>query len=161
MSPTTGDTALETLFPRTVDNTVRGSRLPLYAFGPIVAMSFARSLVHVFAPDSGAGSVAGADLAAAGADGARGMVFFLAQWGGGQLVLALVQLLVLVRYRALVPLCYLLLLVEIGLRMLVGQLKPMTFGHVPPGQVGNYVVGVFALAMLTLALRRAPSPADR
>ena len=59
VSPAADASVLEVLLPRTVDNTVRGARLPLYAFGPIVAMSFARSLVHLFAPDSGAGSVAG------------------------------------------------------------------------------------------------------
>ncbi len=144
---------LAKLLPTTVDNTVRGSRIPLYVFAPIVLASVARSIIHLFAPDSGAGSIAGVDLLAAGPLGARGIVFFLAQWGGGQLVLALVQVLVLVRYRSLVPLLYFLLLVEIGLRMLVGHIKPMTFGHVPPGQVGNYALLVIALAMLSLSLR--------
>lgn len=145
--------ALAVLLPATVDNTVRGSRIPLYVFAPIVVVSVTRSLIHLFAPDSGAGSIAGVDLPAAGSLGARGIVFFLAQWGGGQLVLALAQILVLVRYRSLVPLFYFLLLVEIGLRMLVGHIKPMSFGHVPPGQVGNYALLVIALAMLALSLR--------
>jgi hypothetical protein len=144
---------LAELLPATVDNSVRGSRIPLYVFAPIVVVSVARSLIHLFAPDSGAGSIAGVDLSAAGPLGARGIVFFLAQWGGGQLVLAFAQVLVLVRYRSLVPLFYLLLLAEIGLRMLVGHIKPMTFGHVPPGQVGNYALLAIALAMLALSLR--------
>ncbi len=133
--------ALATLLPTTVDNTIRGSRIPFRVFTMIALVSVTRSLIHLLAPDSGAGSIAGVDLAAAGPLGERGIVFFLAQWGGGQLVLALVQVLVLVRYRSLVPLLYALLLVEIGLRVLVAHLKPMSFGHVPPGQVGNYVLG--------------------
>jgi hypothetical protein len=150
---------LATVLPTTVDNTVRGSPVPLYVFAFIALTGLARSLIHIFVPDSGAGSIAGVDLEAADSLGARGIIFFLAQWGGGQLVEALVQLIVLVRYRSLVPLLYVLLLIEIGLRMLVGQIKPMSFAHVPPGQVGNYVLAVVAVAMLVVALRRScPEP---
>lgn len=155
MSGPNNQGVLATLLPATVDNTIRGSRIPTYVFVLVAIVSTARSLIHLLVPDSGAGSIAGVDLAAAGPLGAHGIVFFLAQWGGGQLVLASLQLIVLTRYRSLVPLLYVLLLAEIGLRMLVGHLKPMSFSHVPPGQVGNYVLATVALVMLAIALRRS------
>jgi hypothetical protein len=138
--------------------------------GPAVAAWFllatglvgvGRSCAHLFLADSGAGSVAGVDLAAATPLGASGIVFFLAQWGGAQLIEAVLQLVVALRYRALVPLMYLMLLIEVGLRMLVGHIKPLAFTHVPPGQVGNFVFLAVAVLMLTACLRRPHGAAGR
>ncbi len=61
---------------------------------------------------------------------------------------AFIQLLVAFRYRALVPLMYVLLILEMLLRMLVGQMKPITFAHTPPGEIGNYTILPLAAAML-------------
>jgi hypothetical protein len=108
-----------------------------------------RSCIHLLAPDGGAGSVAGMDLNVAGASG---IVFAFALWGSAQLLLAFVQLLVVVRYRALVPLMYLLLIAEILLRMLVGHMKPVSFAHTPPGAMGNWILLPVALLMLAWSL---------
>jgi hypothetical protein len=57
-----------------------------------------------------------------------------------------------------------LLLLEIVLRMFVGHFKPMTFGHVPPGAIGNCATLVLASAMLAVALvtgRRTIAAEDR
>lgn len=140
---------LETLFPAKVANQLRGSQIPFYAFVLYAILSTARSCIHIFAPDGGAGSIAGLDLSVPGADG---IVFAFALWGSSQLLLALVQLLVVVRYRALVPLMWLLLALEILLRELVGRLKPVTFAHTPPGAIGNQLVLPLALAMLGWSL---------
>lgn len=63
--------------------------------------------------------------------GAGGIVFAFALWGSSQLLLALVQVAVAFRYRSLVPAMYLLLALEILLRMLVGAMKPVSFAHTP------------------------------
>ena len=89
------------------------------------------------------------DLAVSGADG---IVFAFALWGSAQLVYALVQLTVAFRHRSLVPLMYVLFILEVLLRMLVGRLRPVTFAHTPPGAWGNYVMLPIALAMLVLSL---------
>ena len=119
---------LNILLPKQVNNRLRGSQIPLYVFALYTAISTVRSCIHLLAPDSGAGSIAGMDLNVAGASG---IVFAFALWGSAQLLLAFVQLLVVVRYRALVPLFYLLLIAEILLRMLVGHMKPVSFAHTP------------------------------
>jgi hypothetical protein len=137
------------LLPEKIDNHLHGSQIPLYVFTIYAGISTVRSCIHLLAPDGGAGSIAGMDLNVAGASG---IVFAFALWGSAQLLLAFLQLLVVIRYRALVPLMYLLLAVEILLRMLVGATKPVTFAHTPPGAIGNYILLPLALLMLTWSL---------
>lgn len=141
------NTALSILLPEQASNTVRGSRIPVLVFAVLAVISTVRSGIHLLAPDGGAGSIAGMDLSVAGADG---IIFAFALWGSAQLVYALLQLLVAIRYRALVPLMYVVLLVETGLRWFVGQTRPVSFAHTPPGAVGNWVWAVLSLVMLAL-----------
>ena len=108
-----------------------------------------RSLIHIFSSDGGAGSIAGMNLAVSGADQ---VIFAFALWGGAQLVYAILQWVVILRYRTLVPLMWCIQLVETLSRMLAGQLKPVAFAHTPPGAYGNYLLLPLALAMLALAL---------
>ena len=136
------------LFPAKADNTTYGPKLPVYVFALMAAVSTIRSLIHLLAPDGGAGSIAGMDLTTAGADG---IIFAFALWGSSQLIYALIQLLVVIRYRSLVPLMYALLILEILLRELVGQMKPVTFAHTPPGAIGNTILLPLAVLMLALS----------
>jgi hypothetical protein len=140
---------LAALLPAQADNTIRGRKLPVYVFAAIATISAVRSCIHLFAPDGGAGSIAGMDLSVAGADG---IVFAFALWGSAQLIYALVQLVVAFRYRSLVPLMYVLLILEALLRMLVGHMKPVAFLHTPPGAIANYVILPLGALMLTLSL---------
>jgi hypothetical protein len=111
-----------------------------------------RSCIHVFSSDGGAGSIAGMNLAVTGADE---VVFAFALWGAEQLIYSLIQWIVLLRYRSLVPLMWFVQLLETLGRVLVGRLKPVTFAHTPPGQIGNYAYLVLSVSMLMLALRSA------
>lgn len=123
-------------------------KLPVFVFAVIAVVSTARSLIHLFSADGGAGSIAGMDLSV---QGAEGIIFAFALWGSAQLIYAIIQLLVVIRYRSLVPFMYLLLIVETVLRMYVGQSKPVSFAHTPPGAIGNYVVLPLAALMLVLS----------
>jgi hypothetical protein len=136
-----------TLLPDKADNSFRGKKLALIVFTWIAVLSTLRSLIHMFAPDGGAGSIAGLDLAV---EGASGVIFAFALWGSSQLVYAGIQLIVAFHYRSLIPLMYVLLIIETILRMLVGGIKPVDFAHTPPGAFGNYVVLPVALVMLIL-----------
>jgi hypothetical protein len=138
---------LTSILPAKADNTIQGMKLPTYVFTLIAIVSTVRSCIHLLAPDGGAGSIAGMDLSVAGADG---IVFAFGLWGSSQLVYALIQLMVAFRYRSLVPLMYVLLILETLLRWLVGTMKPVSFAHTPPGAMGNYII--FPLAVLMLAL---------
>jgi len=139
---------LDALLPAVADNTVRVMKLPVYVFALIAIVSTVRSLIHIFSPDGGAGSIAGMDLSVAGA---QGIIFAFGLWGTAQLIYALIQLVVAFRYRSLVPFMYVLLIVETLLRELVGRLKPVTFLHRPPGAIGDYIVLPLAAVMLLLS----------
>ena len=146
------DRFLSVLFPSRADNVIRGMKLPVYFFALIAIVSTVRSLIHLLAPDGGAGSIAGMDL---NVPGANGIVFAFALWGSAQLIYALIQLAVAFRYRSLIPFMYLLLILETLLRMLVGRIKPVPFAHTPPGAIGNWVVLPLAVLMLALCFRQS------
>ena len=139
---------LETLLPAKADNTIRGSKLPFYVFILLATIGVVRSCIHIFSPDGGAGSIAGMDLSA----GANVIIFAFALWGAEQLIYALSQWVVILRYRSLVPLMWGIQFLETLGRMLVGRIKPVTFAHTPPGAIQNYIYLGLALAMLALAL---------
>jgi hypothetical protein len=139
----------ETLLPAKADNTIRGMKLPFYVFTLIAIISTVRSFIHLFAPDGGTGSIAGMDLSVTGASG---IIFAFALWGSAQLIYALIQLVVVFRYRSLVPFMYVLLILETLLRELVGHMKPVTFAHTPPGAIQNYIYLPLAVLMLVLSL---------
>lgn len=140
---------LELLLPTRIDNTVHGMKLPFYAFALYAIVSAVRSCIHLLSPDGGAGSIAGIDLSVAGADG---IIFAFALWGSSQLLFAMIQLLVVIRYRSLVPFMWLMLILEGLLRQLVGMMRPVTFTHTPPGAIGNQVVLPLATLMLVWSL---------
>ncbi|HNT26047.1 MAG TPA: hypothetical protein PKM21_16875 [Anaerolineales bacterium] len=139
----------EIILPAKIDNTLRGWKLPLYVFALYAMISTVRSCIHLLSPDGGAGSIAGMDLSVAGADG---IIFAFALWGSSQLLMAIIQLLVVIRYRSLVPFMWLMLILEVLLRELVGHMKPVTFVHTPPGAIGNQLILPLAVIMLGLAL---------
>ncbi len=142
-------TILETLLPAQADNTIRGSKIPFYFFILLAIIGTVRSCVHIFSPDGGAGSIAGMDLTVSGANE---VIFAFALWGAEQLIYVLVQWIVILRYRSLVPLMWGVQFLETLGRMLIGQLKPITFSHTPPGAYQNYIYLVLALLMLALAM---------
>ena len=142
---------LRALFP-VADQPYQGGRAPLLFLALSAFASTARSLVHLLAPDGGAGSIAGINL---GVAGGANIVAVFGQWGASQLVLALLQWLVLLRYRFLVPAMLAVLVLEQLLRLLAGRLKPLQLDTPPPGAYGTYVVLALGLVFLALAVRNS------
>jgi hypothetical protein len=139
----------ETLLPAKIDNVIRGIKLPFYIFALYAIVSTVRSCIHLLSADGGAGTIAGMDLSVAGADG---IIFAFALWGSSQLLFAIIQLLVVFRYKSLVPFMYLMLILETLLRELVGKMKPVSFAHTPPGAISNQIILPLAALMLILSL---------
>jgi hypothetical protein len=142
-------TILSIIFPAKADNTIRGTKLSLYFLILIAVIGTVRSCIHIFSPDGGAGSIAGMNL---DVSGANEVIFAFALWGVEQFIYALIQWVVIVRYRSLVPLMWGVQLLETLGRMLVGQIKPVTFAHTPPGAYQNYIYLVLSVAMLVLSI---------
>ena len=148
----------EILLPAKIDNLIRGTKIPFYIFALYAIVSTVRSCIHILSPDGGAGTIAGMDLAVAGADG---IIFAFALWGSSQLLFALIQLLVVIRYRSLVPFMWLMLILEVLLRELVGATKPVTFAHTPPGAIGNQIMLPLAVLMVVLSVWSAHNQANK
>ncbi|HEY70139.1 MAG TPA: hypothetical protein G4O08_06105 [Anaerolineae bacterium] len=143
------------LFPAISDDGIR-SRIA-FAFLFIVALiSTARSLIHMFAPDGGANSIAGL---AVDVEGGANLIAIFAQWGASQLLLAFFYWLAILKYRSLVPLMLLMVVIEQLLRIAVGLLKPVVAGSTPPGTIGSLIVLPLALVALLLTLRGEPENA--
>ena len=145
-------TILSIIFPAKADNTIRGTKLPLYFFILVAVIGTVRSCMHIFSHDGGAGSIAGMNL---DVSGANEIIFAFALWGAEQLIYALIQWMVILRYRSLLPLMWGVQLLETLGRILIGQIKPVTFAHTPPGAYQNYIYLVLSAAMLSLSLWNA------
>lgn len=143
---------LDRLLPAQFDNVYRGNRIALWVFYLLTAMTLWRSQHHIFAPDGGAQSIATIPLDSYTQGGGQAVVTIFALWGLAQLAMGLIMLLACIRYRSMVPLLWLFILLEYGGRKLILMYKPLETLKTPPGAIAADVFPVLALVMLVLAL---------
>jgi hypothetical protein len=106
--------------------------------------------IHTFAPDGGAGTIAGLDLSQNG----RVVVALFAWAGATQIAFGAVALIVSVRYRSLVPLLLALAVVERALHALNGWvLKGGATAHHPPEHYAVLLTVPLLCGALYLSLR--------
>ena len=137
-----------------IPNEVRfyhGPRFVRWATFVYLVVIMTRSLVHLFAPDGGAESIATVDTSVAGGEN---IIAMFGQWGAIQVLLASVLCLLLLRYPGFTPLVLLVLLIEPLLRALAAALKPLETLGTAPGASINWVVVPILLVLLVLSLRR-------
>ena len=145
---------LKRLFPSPADNNYRGRRLALWVFVAITAMTIGRSLAHMFLEDGGAGQIASVPLDDFTPNGANALVTLFGLWGLAQLIMGIFYVIVLLRYRALIPLMYLFFTFEYIMRLLAPLYTPgIVTQHTAPGEIGNFVFVPLGLVMLVLSLR--------
>jgi hypothetical protein len=128
--------------------------LAFYVFIMLTVMTTFRSLAHILLPDVGAESIATIDVDVEGGDA---IVAMFAYWGLSQLILAVLYILSIVRYKSLIPLMYLTMVVEYTLRFVIGLAKPMEHSGTAPGEVANVVLPLLTLIMLLLSLQEKPT----
>lgn len=138
------------LFPQLVDNTYRGYKLALWLFALLVFMKVAMSLNSIFNGYMVASSADGIPLDTFTSAGARTVVSLFALLGLSHLMICLLCILVLTRYRSLVPLMFALLLLEHLSRKLILLFLPIVRTGTPPGFFVNLVL--LAVMMVGLAL---------
>lgn len=139
------------VFPKQVDNTFRGYKIAAAVFLLMTVFTIARSVIHIFFPDGGAGSIAGIDTSV---EGGSNIISMFALWGLSQLLMGFVYLVVFFRYKSLIPFMYILILIEYSGRALIGIVKPLVVSHTPPGAIGDYILIPLAIVMLVLSLKR-------
>jgi hypothetical protein len=141
---------LDRFLPPRVDNTYRGHKLALWLLGLLLFMKAAISVNSIFNGYTVAQSADGIPLDAFTPAGARTVVSLFGLLGVSQLMFCLLGVLVLVRYRALVPFLFALLLLEhLGRRVIV-WLMPIPRTGSPPGPGIN--LGLLGVMIVGLAL---------
>ncbi len=140
------------LFPPAFNNVFPGQKIALWLFYLLTAITLWRSQHHIFAADGGAQSIATIPLDTYVQGGAATVVSVFALWGLAQLSMAFIMLLACIRYKAMIPLLWLFILFEYLGRLCIGMYKPIETIETAPGQTGNVVLPIIALAMLILSL---------
>ncbi|WND02990.1 hypothetical protein QGN29_01250 [Temperatibacter marinus] len=143
---------LNHLLPEIVDNTYRGHKAALWLYWPLTLILIWRSQHHMFADDGGAQSIATIPLDQWSEPASQTVIGIFAFWGLSQLLLALLQLLVVIRYKALVPLmCFILILEQAG-RVLVASMKTIVTAGTAPATAGLLPLMVITVLMFILAM---------
>jgi len=150
---------LNPLFPRRADNTYPGHRLALVLFGLLLVMKAGTSLGTIFNGYKAATVADGIPLDTYTPAAAQTVVSLFAVWGLTNLVLFFIGLVVLVRYRGLIPLMFALLLLQQLGRYLVLHFLPVVRTGSPPGFVINLVMLALMIVGLALSLWRRNDPA--
>lgn len=140
---------LDRILPKEINNEFPGYKFSLYGFLIIIIITVVRSLAHIVLPDGGAGSIATIDLTVDGSDIIIGM---FAQWGLSQLLMAVVYIIVLLRYKNLIPFMYMIFISEYVGRIVVGMFKPIETMGTAPGAVGNIPMILFGVILFISAI---------
>ena len=149
---------LDRIFPRQIDNTYCGHRAGLWLLGLFVALKLIMSANSILNTRAIATGPDGIPLDSYGAGGAETVIRLFSFVALGQLVLAVLGVIALVRYRAMVPLVYLLLLADHLGRRAIGTIHPVEHPEAAPaGLYINLALLAVLLVGLALSLVRASS----
>lgn len=149
-------TLLNRLFPGRMDNDFDGHRAALWLLGLFIALKLAMGVNSILNTASVAAGADGLPLDSFGPAAARAVLMLFALVALGQLTLAVIALVALIRYRAMVPLIYLMLLGEQLARRLVVQGYAVERTE---GTPAGWYVNLGLLALLTIGLVLSLMPA--
>lgn len=139
------------ILPKQFDNQFKGYKLALYAFYLLAAVTLLRSQHHLFAADGGAQTIASIPLDTFTTMGSQAVIGVFGLWGLSQLIIGIIYLLVAFRYRAMVPLMYVLMIVEYAFRAIYFPIsKSIPTTGTAPGALINLPFILFAVGMLIL-----------
>jgi hypothetical protein len=160
---------LNRLFPRQIDNFYQGHVLAIWLFIPVLALKTAMGFnvggLNPFISSRFVLATAdGVPVDTYSADAAAHLVFTFAAWGWALFLLALLGWIVILRYRAMLPLMILVLSFEQIGRMVLARTMPPHHALAHHGiAVGTLINWGFAallvLALLLSLLKARPRPA--
>ena len=143
---------LNRIFPVRIDNNYRGYKVAIWIFILIVFMEVALSLAHIFAADGGAQSVSTIPLDTYSASAAQNIVAIMARLGLEQLLPALIFVVVLIRYRSMIPLMYVLIVLQYIAQEGIVYMKPLALAGTSGASTPALVFTVLSLLGLVLSL---------
>lgn len=144
------------LFSPSTNADYRGATVSAWFLMFMGVMEFIPGCIHYFLPDGGAGVIAGIDLSTRGDT----IIAVFAWFGALQIPFAMLLFVIGLRYRTLVPLGLLAVIISRGLMSYDGWFgKASLSGHHPPEHYGSPAAVVLGLIFLVLALRQRPEKA--
>jgi hypothetical protein len=144
------------LLPPSSNGDYHGARVSAWFLMLAAIAELIPGLIHYCLPDGGAGVIAGLDLT----HNRQTIIAVFAWVGAVQIPFALCLFLIGLRYRTLVPLGLLALIIERALMALDAWfLKGAAGGHHPPEHFASPLAVLLALVFFILSLRRHPAQA--
>ena len=144
---------LQKILPPVIDNKYSGNKIALWFFYLITVVTIVRSCIHIFKNDGGAQSIATIPLDTYTNGGAEAVIFIFAYWGLSQLMFGILQAIVALRYKSLIPLMYLFLLFEYVARFGISLFKSIETTGQAPGGVVNYIFPFLFIFMFYLSIK--------
>jgi hypothetical protein len=144
---------LNQIFPHQFDNNYRGHKLALWLFALLVLMKLGMSLSAIFDGYNMARSADGIPIDTFTSGGAAAVVSITALLGLSHFLLASLGVLALIRYRAMIPLMYVLLLVEYFAKKWILLVHPIVRTGTSPSTYVNLVLIALLIVGLALSLR--------
>jgi len=138
------------LFPRQADNSYRGHRLALWILGLVVLLNLVIGFNSTLNPGNVAVNADGIPLDSFPAAAAQTVLGLFALVGFSRIVICLVCIVIFLRYRALVPLAFAMLLVsQIG-GQIVHLIHPMPRTGAPIGP--TVIIGILVVTAIGFGL---------
>jgi hypothetical protein len=154
---------LRRIFPNQFDNGYRGHWLAIWILVPVVLLEFIIGVNSIINTRSVAMGADGIPLDRFDAEAATTVISLFALLGLNRVLFALLGMMVLIRYRAMIPFTYLLLLIlQVGTKALL-MLHPAvrSIGHnTATGTAVILTLIAMLLAGFVLSLLGRPTPVD-
>ena len=151
---------LDRLFPKVVDNRFEGRRAALWILWLLTALMLIVSTRSILVTEAVAVGADGIPIHSFGPVGARTVLMLFALDSVGTLTVGTLSAMILIRWKALVPFLYLLLLGGQIVRRIIIQAYaiPRAEGSIAGWWLVAFVLGLLSLGFL-LSLIRRPAPA--
>ena len=147
------------VLPKEINNNYKGRKIALYLFYLFTVITIIRSLIHMFAPDGGAQTIATIPLDSFSNEGASAVILIFSLWGLSQLIMGMFYVIVCLRYKSLIPLMYLFIVFEYVMRLILGVLKPIETTGTAPGAIINFIFPPLVIILFLLSLNKSQSKA--
>jgi hypothetical protein len=145
---------LDQILPRRFDNTYRGHPLAIWLLVLIVVVKTGTALSAIFDGRNMLQSADGIPVDRFGGGGAEVVIALIAILGLSQLMFSALSVLALTRYRAMIPLLFVLFLLERLVRDSILLVKPIARTGAPLTIYVNGVLLAVMIVALALSLRR-------
>ena len=130
-------------------STYGGSQFIRIALALLLFVMVARSCVHLFASDGGAQRIGGVDTSV---EGGNNIIAMFHQWGAIQLILAVLLVVLYVRYPGFTAMILLTVALDPVMRYVASRKKSVITKGTPPGAKYNGIAFVIVMLLFVASL---------